>query len=146
MHLFNSLAGAIVAVAFWSFLAVSAIAGMRYDLRRRQLAMESLRAAIERGQALEPAVLEKLIAGGGAAESGDLRDLQPHLQMGGIITIAAAVGVLVAAFLVGLQFPIAKLPMLGAGALAACVGVGLLVASRALGRYRHRSGAPDSVA
>lgn len=145
MHIFNSLAGAIVAVAFWSFLAVSAVAGMRYDFRKRQLAMDSLRAAIERGQSLEPAVVEKLLAGGG--QEGDrLRDLEPHLQMGGIITIAAAIGVLVAAFLVGLQFPIAKLPMLGLGALVVCVGIGLLAAARALGRYRDRRGSPDSVA
>ena len=43
---------------------------------------------------------------------------------------------LIAAFLVGLQFPIAKLPMLGVGALAVRIGAGLWVAARAIGRYR----------
>lgn len=144
MHLFNSLAGAIVAVAFWAFLAVSAVAGMRYDFRKRQLAMDSLRAAIERGQTLEPGVVEQLLAQHRGPEADGLRDLEPHLQIGGIITIAGGIGVLIAAFFVGLQFPVAKLPMLGAAALAVCVGAGLLLAARALGHHRRRGGSPDS--
>jgi len=142
----NSLAGAIVAVAFWIFLAVAAVAGMKYDFRKRQLAMESLRAAIERGQTLEPGLVEKLLARHSGAETDGAQDLEPYLQIGGIITIAGGIGVFIAAFLVGLQFPIAKLPMLGAGILAACIGAGLLIAAGALGRYRSRPGAPDSVA
>ncbi len=146
MHVFNSLPSAIVAVAFWLFLAVSAVAGMKYDLRKRQLAMESLRAAIERGQPLEPAVVEKILARHSAPGTDSPQDLQPYLQIGGIITIAGGIGVLIAAFFVGLQFPVAKLPMLGAGALAACIGVGLLLAGKTLGRYRPRRDTPDSVA
>jgi hypothetical protein len=146
VHIFDSLGGAIAAVAFWTFLAVCAVAGMRYDFRKRQLAMESLRAAIERGQPLEPGVVEKLLARHSEPERDDAQDLEPYLQIGGIITLAAGIGVLIAAFLVGLQFPIAKLPMLGAGALAACVGAGLRYSARAVGRYRLRRRLPDSEA
>jgi hypothetical protein len=146
MHLFNSVAGAIVAVAFWIFLTASAIAGMKYDFRKRQLAMDSLRAAIERGQSLDPAVVEKLLAQQRGPHADGLQDLEQHLRIGGVITIAAGIGVLIAAFFVGLQFPIARLPMLGAGALAVCVGLGLLVAAGTLGRYRPRGSSPDSVA
>jgi Domain of unknown function (DUF6249) len=146
MHIFNSLAGAIVAVAFWIFLTVCGVAAMKYDFRKRQLAMESLRAAIERGQPLEPGVVEKLLARSGESEADRPEDIEPYLRIGGIITIAAGIGVLVAAFIVGMQFPIAKLPMLGAGILAVCVGAGLLLAAAALGRYRPGSGSPDSVA
>ena len=136
MHLFDSLPAAIVAAAFWIFLAVSAVAAMKYDFRKRQVAMESLRAAIERGQSLEPAVVERLLARDRGSDGADWQDLGPGLQIGGIITVATGVGLCIAAFLVGLQFPIAKLPMLGAGTLAICVGVGLLLAARALGRSR----------
>lgn len=146
MHLFNSVAGAIVAVAFWIFLSTCAIAGMRYEFRKRQIAMETVRAAIERGQPLEPAVVEKLLAREGGQESAGLQDFESHLQMGGIITIAVAVGVLIAAFLVGLQYPVVKLPMLAAGALAACIGAGLMLAARALGRRGSRGGSPDRMA
>lgn len=136
MHLFDSLPAAIVAAAFWIFLAASAVAAMKYDFRKRQVAMESLRAAIERGQSLEPAVVEKLLARDRGSDGEDWQDLRPGLQIGGIITVAAGIGLCIAAFLVGLQYPIAKLPMLGAAALTVCVGVGLLLAARALGRYR----------
>lgn len=145
MHIFSSASGAIVAVAFWIFLAVSAVAGMRYDLRKRQLAMESLRAAIEHGQPLEPGVVEQILARHGGGEADRPEDLQPYLGIGGIITIAAGVGVALAAFLVGLQFPVARYPMLGAGVVAVCVGIGLLAAARHLGRQRA-PGSPDSVA
>jgi hypothetical protein len=145
MHIFNSLSGALVAVAFWIFLAVCAVAGMKYDFRKRQLAMESLRAAIEHGRPLEPGIVEKLLARGDS-EADRPEDLVPYLHIGGIITLAAGIGVLIAAFPVGLQYPIARLPMLGAGALTVCVGAGLLVATRALGRYRSRPGSPDRVA
>jgi hypothetical protein len=144
--MFDSLAGAIVAVAFWIFLAVSAVAGMKYDFRKRQLAMESLRASIERGQPLEPAIVAKLLARHSESEADNPQELAPYLQIGGIITTAGGVGVCIAAWFVGLQFPMAKLPMLGGGALAICIGVGLLLASRALGRYRPRRGPLDSEA
>jgi Domain of unknown function (DUF6249) len=146
MHLFNSLPAAIVAVAFWIFVAVCAVAGMKYEFRKRQLAMESLRAAIEHGQPLEPGVVEKLLARDGSSQADDPQELQPYLQIGGIITTAAGVGVGIASLFVGLQYPLAKLPMLGAGALVICIGAGLLLAARALGRYRPRRGAPENVA
>jgi hypothetical protein len=145
MHI-DSLVEATIAVAFWVFLTVSAYAAIKYDFRKRQLAMESLRAAIERGQPLEPAVVERILGRDTRSAADDAQDLAPYLQIGGIITIAGGIGVFIAAFFVGLQFPIAKLPMLGAGALAVCIGVGLLVAARMLGRGSRRRGSPDSVA
>lgn len=146
MHWLDSLPAAIVAAAFWIFLAISAVAGMKYDFRKRQVAMESLRAAIERGLPLEPAVVEKLLVRDRSPAADGLRDLEPGLQIGGIITVAAGIGTFIAAFLVGLQFPVAKLPMLGAGILTVCIGSGMLLAARALGRYRPRRASPDSVA
>jgi len=145
MHI-DSVVEASVAVAFWIFVTVSAYAAIKYDFRKRQLAMDSLRAAIERGQPLEPAVVEQILARQSGSGADDAQDLAPYLQIGGIITIASGIGVFIAAFFVGLQFPIAKLPMLGGAVLAVCIGAGLLVAARALGRYSRRRGSPDSVA
>jgi Domain of unknown function (DUF6249) len=135
MHI-DSLVEATVAVAFWVFLTVSAYAAIKYDFRKRQLAMESLRAAIERGQPLEPAVVEQILDRHSGSAGDDAQDLAPYLRIGGVITIAGGVGVFIAAFFVGLQFPIAKLPMLGTGVLAVCIGVGLLVAARIAWRDR----------
>lgn len=146
MHLFDSLAGAIVAVAFWTFLTVCAVAGMRYEFRKRQLAMESLRSAIERGQPLEPGVVEKLLARHDQSEEDRPEQIEPYLRIGGIITFAAGIGIALAALFIGAQFPIARLPMLGGGILVVCVGAGLLLAAAALSRYRPGSSPPDRVA
>lgn len=146
MHLFNSLSGAIVAVAFWIFLTVSAVAGMRYEFRKRQVAMESLRAAIERGQPLEPAVVERLLARHDEPEADRPEAIEPYLKIGGIITAAVGIGAAIAAFFIGAQFPIARLPMLGGAAFVVCIGAGLLLAAAALGRYRPGSGSTGPVA
>jgi len=144
--MFQGFAGAIVAVAFWAFLAIAAFAGIRYDFRKRQLAMEALRAAIEHGQSLDPALVERLLdqhAGSG----GELaKDVEPNLRIAGIITLFVGVGICLAAMFVGLQFPVAKFPMLGGGILVFFVGVGLLLAARALGRYRSPAGSSDRAA
>ncbi len=138
--------GTAAFVVFWLFLTVLGIAGMAYDYRKKRLETESLRAALEHGQHLDPAVLEKLLAGQRQTPSEDPRDLRPFLHIGGIITIAAGIGVILASLWVGLQFPVAKYPILGLGAIAVCVGVGLLVATRALARYAPRERSPDSTA
>lgn len=146
MQTFTSLEGTIIAVAFWIFLTVSAVAGMRYEFRKRQLAMESLRAAIERGQPLEPAVVAKLLARHDEPDADRPQDLAPYLKIGGIITAAAGIGVAIAGLFFGMQFPAAKLPMLGAGVLIVCVGAGLLFAAGAAGSYRRSGATPDRVA
>jgi hypothetical protein len=146
--MFHSLAGAIVAVAFWAFLAVAAVSGMRYDFRKRQLAMESVRAAIERGQPLDPDLVERLLAQphDRGREHEALAALEPNLQIGGIITLCASVGVAIASLFVGLQYPVAKYPMLGGGILGFCVGIGLVIAARSVRRRLLRAGPSVHVA
>ena len=135
--------GAIVAVAFWLFLGAAAVSAMRYEFKKRQVTMESLRAAIEHGQQLDASVVEKLLAQHREPDADRPEDLQPYLQIGGIVAIAAGVGISIAGYFLGLQFPVARLPMVAVGVIAACVGLGLLIAARVLERYRTRPGAPD---
>jgi len=122
----------LVGVAFWLFLAAAAVAGIVADYKKRKLEIEPLRAAIERGQQLDPALIEKLM-------SREPRD-QPlntlDLRVGGIITISAAIGIgLLGLFSrwLGLAISLAGVPLGGlAGGialLALCIGIGLLVAA-----------------
>jgi hypothetical protein len=53
---------AIAALGFWAFLTASAVAGIVADYKKRHLELEPLRAAIERGQQLDPAIVERLMA------------------------------------------------------------------------------------
>lgn len=137
---------AIVAVAFWLFLGAAAVSAIRYDFKKRQLSMESLRAAIEHGQQLDPAVVEKLLAQHRQPDVERPQDLQPYLLIGGIVTIAAGVGVSIGGLFLGIQFPVTRVPMIVAGVIAVCVGAGLLIAARVLERYRVRTGDPGRMA
>ena len=50
---------AMVGLGFWIFLSVSAVAGIVADYKKRYLQLEPLRIAIERGQQLDPSVIER---------------------------------------------------------------------------------------
>ncbi|HEX4649660.1 MAG TPA: hypothetical protein VH111_12585 [Steroidobacteraceae bacterium] len=120
-----------VAIAFFMFLAVAAVAGIVADYKKRQLALEPLRAAIERGLQLDPQLVEGLMT----PEARD-EPLNPvYLKVGGIVTIATGIGVALLSFFVAQVAPEALYPLLGAGVVAVCVGAGLMIAARAVARH-----------
>lgn len=121
---------AAVAIAIWLFIAIVSVAGMIYDYRKRRLALEPLRIAIEHGQQLSPEIIAKLV---GREESKDEIDPR-HLQIGGIITIAAGIGIALLSIFIAMTFPTRPWIVLGVGVLAVCVGVGLLIAAKSLRR------------
>jgi hypothetical protein len=142
--MFQSGAAVAAVIAFWIFVAAVAIAGMVYDYRRRRLAMETLRMAVEHGQHLEPAMLERILARHHQGEPQQQpEDLRPYLHIGAIITIAAGVGVLIAGLWIGVDYPAFRFPILGLAAIAICVGIGLRISVRALQRYPSPAAAPD---
>lgn len=126
----------IVAVFFWVFVTSVSILGIIYEHRKRQLALEPLRIAIEHGQQLTPEIVARLVGREERHEEPDPR----LLLIGGIITAAAGMGVALLAIFVALVFPPYHWLVLGVGIVAVCVGIGLLLASRALrlrGVTRH---------
>ncbi|HTV51302.1 MAG TPA: DUF6249 domain-containing protein [Steroidobacteraceae bacterium] len=135
---------AVAVAAFWLFVALAAVFGMYFDYRRRKLQVESLRIAAEHGERLDPQLLSRLIAESRPPESESPQELAPYLQIGGIITIASGAGVGLLAFFVAHVWPVALYPTLGAGVLAVCIGIGLLVAARALRKHPIPTRAPDA--
>jgi Domain of unknown function (DUF6249) len=130
MHHSPGVGIAVVAIAFWVFIGVVSVAGMIQDYRKRQLALEPLRIAIEHGQQLSPEIIAKLV---GREERQE--ELDPQLlRIGGIITTASGIGVALLSIFIALVFPPYHWIVLGVGVLAVCVGVGLLVAAKSLGR------------
>jgi hypothetical protein len=125
-----------VGIALFAFLAIAAVAGIVADYKKRQIVLEPLRAAIERGQPLDPAVVERLMAPE-PREEDTLNAL--HLKVGGIITIAAGVGVAILSYFLGLVAASALYPVLGVGLVAVCVGVGLMIAAGVVERHAHSS-------
>ncbi len=125
-----------VGIALFAFLAVAAVAGIIADYKKRQIVLEPLRAAIERGQPLDPAVVERLMA----PPPREQDTLNPiYLKVGGIITIAAGIGVAILGYFIGLVEALAFYPVLGLGLVAVCVGVGLMIAAGAVERHAHAS-------
>jgi hypothetical protein len=129
------LAGA----AFWIFIGAVAVVAIITDYKRRRGGVEVLRAAIEKGQQLDPALIEKLTSNG-----RDERIEPLHVKLGGIITLAAGVGICLLSFFISRIAPIALYPILGAGVLVISVGVGLLIGARTLEAARAREPSRNS--
>ena len=126
---------AAATVGFWAFLTESAVAGIVADYKKRRLEIEPLRAAIERGQQLDPAVIERLMA-----REQKASEPEPiYFRIGGIVTVAAGIGVGVLAFILNQIGPKAFYPILGAAVVAICVGVGLLICARVIDRHIDKS-------
>jgi hypothetical protein len=124
----------LVGVAFWIFIGAVAVAGIVTDYKRRRGSVEVIRMAIEKGQQLDPALIEKLTSNQQRAERID----PLHMKLGGIITIASGIGIcLLALFMTGISQR-AFYPIFGAGLAAICVGIGLRIASKVLAEARER--------
>lgn len=130
-----------VAITFWIFITVVSVAGMILDYRKRQLALEPLRIAIERRQQLDPEIITRLL---GKEERHEQLDPQ-LLKTGGIITSASGLGVGLLVAFVAQVFPPYHRLVLGIGVVAVCVGVGLLIAASSL-RHNSASAPQDKVA
>ncbi len=124
-----------VAIAFWVFVAIATVAGIVGEYKKRQLTLEPLRAAIEKGQPLDPGVVERLMA---PPRENGINSL--GLMVAGVIVISGGIGVALLAFLLARLAPVSFWPLLGAGTVLLCVGIGLLVAGRMVERHKRTHG------
>jgi hypothetical protein len=123
---------AAVAIAFWLFLTVVSVAGIIQDYRKKQLALDPLRLAIERGHQLDPEVISRLLGQTDHEGHVDPR----YLDIGGVITCSAGVGVVLLSWFLARVIPSPYyLIVLGAGVVVICVGVGLMISARVLNSY-----------
>jgi hypothetical protein len=133
----------VLGIAFWAFLAISAVAGIVSDYKKRRLELEPLRAAIERGQQLDPAIVERLMMREHPDKTSELEPV--HFRIGGIVTTAAGLGIAVLSFIIQSVAPkILFLLGLGTGSVAVCVGVGLLICARVVERARGTRTTPEA--
>ena len=137
----SSIGPFLVGTAFWIFIAAVAIAAIITDYKRRRGSIDVLRMAIEKGQQLDPALIEKLTSNEQRAEQID----PVHVKLGGIITIAAGVGICLLSFFISRIAPITFYPILGGGVLALCVGAGLIVGANMLAEARERERSRNAV-
>jgi hypothetical protein len=126
----HDLAAAVGAAAFWMFLAivvaVSVLGGIQGGISRHRETQKTIRQAIERGQALDPQTLERLLA--------SARPPQPtpgarrgFLRFAGIMLLAIGGGLAAIGWFSANPNMLSQ--GLGAGSLVGLLGAGLLVAS-----------------
>ncbi len=126
-----SLGAGLAALAFWGFIASVVVAGIWYDIRKRESQQETVRRIVESGQPIDPKVMDSLLSAG---KSGGER-LDRAFALTAMILLGAAVGLALLGLVLGIGYPEAKLPLLGVAALVVCVGVGFFGAARFARRW-----------
>jgi Domain of unknown function (DUF6249) len=124
----QSIGPYLVGVAFWVFVGACAVAAIITDHLKRRLGMDLLRTALEKGQPLDPAMVETIMAN----ERSEERIDPLHLKLGGIITLSAGIGIAILAFFIAHLQAWALYPILGGGIVVICVGIGLYIGGKVL--------------
>jgi MFS family permease len=128
-------------LVFWAAIIVCIlIVSLRkfFTERERQ---RTLRVALERGQPIDPELLQKIVARPERVKSPE------GLQGGGIIVIGLGVGLAVMGYFISLGEPSehnSRMGMLGVGLMMVCLGTGMLIASRVALRRKQDAGPPDA--
>ncbi len=120
------------AIAFWGFLAAVVGIGVWHDIRKREARHETLRRLVESGRPVDHLLTGGLLDGG--------RRLDRNLKAAGLILLFAAPGLALLGWFLARLAAWALPPLLGAAALAACIGVGCLVAAAAVARSDREDG------
>jgi Domain of unknown function (DUF6249) len=137
----NGIGPFLAGVAFWMFVGAVAVAAIITDYKRRRGVVDVIRAAVDRGQQLDPALIEKLTA---SQRNHDERIDPLHVKLGGIITLATGVGICLLSFFISRIALVALYPIMGVGVLVISVGVGLLIGARVLADARAREPSRNS--
>jgi hypothetical protein len=128
-----TLGAGLAALAFWGFIASVVVAGIWYDIRKREAQHETVRRLVESGKPLDSELVEKLLSLSGNREARPDRDF----KLVGMILLPTAVGLALLGMVLGMQFEEWRLPLLGVAGLVLCVGLGfLLTANMASNWYR----------
>ena len=110
---------------FWLFILGISVAGVVSTIVRSNAREKTIRAAIEKGVALDPATLDAL-----RHQVGQQGNPRFGLLVGSIMTFAVGLGLGVMSYFVGLEDNHVIWPMFGVGGLLWCISAGLFVASR----------------
>ena len=125
-------------LVFWLFIiAVVVVSALRKFLTERER-QRTLRAALERGQQIEPALLNNIVT------KQVQSDYRHQLQTGGIITLSVGIGLCAMGVFLKPMNSSGFNPTLGPGILVGIIGIGILVAAWLLPRSGNGSGPPDA--
>jgi hypothetical protein len=117
-------------LGFFIFLSICVGGGVISSMQRQRNKLELLRASIEKGLPLDPAMIDRLLP-------DQIKNIPPTpeqvitgLRIGGIMCLAIAVGLPILGYFLRSVDAIAFPALLGCGALLACISIGLFVAGQ----------------
>ena len=126
-----TIGAGLAALAFWGFIASVVVAGIWYDIRKREAQHETVRRLVESGKALDCELVEKLLSLSGSRKARPDRDF----RLVGMILLPSAVGVAILGMVLGMQFEEWRLPLLGVAGLVFCVGLGFLATANMAAKW-----------
>lgn len=127
-----AIGNAIAVAATLLAIAAVLIAMITSNQKKSQAKLDFLRSAMERGAALNPELIEKIVHPNKNAAGKQALPRGQGARVAGIVVIGFGVGYAILAFLIAVSAPDARLPMLGVACLFICVGISLLVVSKVL--------------
>lgn len=123
-------AAGLGALGFWLFIAAIVVAGIWFDVRRRETEQETLRRIVESGKDIDSSMIDKLVKAGGGQSRTD-RDL----RVSGMIVVFLAPGIAILGWFLAKLQPEIMTVMLGVALLLGFLGIGLLVAGKVAERW-----------
>ena len=123
-------AAGLGALGFWIFIGSIVVAGIWFDVRRRETQQETLRRVVESGRDLDPAIIDKILTAG-----RDVSRIDRDLKVSGLIVIFLAPGLAIFGWFLAKMRPEIMSVMLGVALLVGFIGIGLLVAAKVAERW-----------
>jgi hypothetical protein len=106
------------------------LAGTAASTKKRQAKLDLIRLAIEKGQTLDPALIDKLMPAKIKMDQPTPAQAATGLRIGGVMCLAVAVGLPILGYCLISIDPRAFPALQGVGGLVACISMGLFVASK----------------
>lgn len=116
----------------WIFIMIVVLSGIITDSIRRRHALEVIKLAIEKGQPLDPALVEKLLG-----RRRSLSMVPNSMVVTGILCISGGIGVILFGLCLGDIKAI--LPVAGMGMIVILTGIGMLISARYVRRNQQNN-------
>jgi hypothetical protein len=127
-----AIGNAIAVAATLLAIAGVLIAIISSKQKNNQAKLNFLRTAMERGVALNPELIDKVMHPNKIASRKTALARGQGARVAGIVVIAFGVGYAIFAGFIAVIAPSARLPMLGVACMFGCIGIGLLVVSKVI--------------
>lgn len=124
------LGAGIGILAFWGFVAAVVIGGIWDNIRKREAQHETMRRIIESGQSIDKDLIDQMLNLSSGSQRHD-RDL----KITALWILPVSVGLTVFGYILGGLNPDVVYPIMGAGALTACLGIGFWIAGSVTSKW-----------